>query len=105
MKIFNALSGQMVDAPCMMALDKVSSSQAAAMLAEEVESYIGHAETATVISEELGVEIPFARRFGHLSIGERAIVAQVKGGRLPEGATSLPKEMWIEYLLVEVFPR
>lgn len=105
MKIFNAFSGQMVDAPCMVSLDKISSAQAATMLAEEVESYVGHAETAATVSAELGVEIPFARRFGHLAIGEVALIAQVNGGRLPEGCTTLPEGMWIEYLRVEIFPR
>jgi len=39
-----------------------------------LESYIGHASTAAVLSKELGVEVSVNRGEARLSIGDRAIV-------------------------------
>ena len=55
-----------------------------------------------IVSKMLGMEIPFQRRFAKLQPGEAAIIAQVKGGRLPEGATTLPEGMEIVFILVMV---
>ena len=100
MKIFNAFSMQMVGSEGHLDWKTIPTDEAAKLLQEDVESYIGHPDTAAVVSDLLGVEVPFARRFGTLSDGEHALVAQVKGGRLPEGATSLPEGMRLEFLLV-----
>lgn len=68
----------------------------------KVESYIGHADTAAVISNLLGTEIPMNRVFGKVSPGDYVIVAQVVGGRLPEGATTLPDGVEIKFIRVEI---
>lgn len=76
--------------------------EAARLLFNSVDSYIGHADTAAVVSDILGVEVECQRRFGHIDKGETAIVAQVVGGRLPEGCTKLSENMEIKFYKVEV---
>lgn len=104
MKLFNAFSIQMISSmeEASVSFKKITVEQAKNLLAGEVESYIGHAETAVVVGSMLGMEIPAQRRFGTLSVGETAIVAQVLGGRLPEGATTLPEGMSIQFFQVTV---
>ena len=67
-----------------------------------LESVIGHADTARLVSDILGVELPANRATVKLQKGEKMIVAQYSGPRLPEGATSLPEGAMIEFVLVEV---
>lgn len=68
----------------------------------DLESVIGHADTARIVSDILGVELPANRATVKLEKGEKMIVAQYSGPRLPEGATSLPEGAKIEFVLVEV---
>lgn len=105
MKLFNAFSIQMVAAlnEASVSFKKIDVEQAKSLLAgNEVDSYVGHVDTANIISGILGMEIPAQRRFGTLVPGEVAIVAQVVGGRLPEGATTLPDGMSIKFFQVTV---
>ena len=104
MKVFNAFSIQMISSmeEASVSFKKISIGQAKSLLADGVESYIGHAETAQVVSAMLGLEVPAQRRFGTLAPGETAIVAQVIGGRLPEGATTLPEGFSIQFFQVTV---
>ncbi len=67
-----------------------------------LKSCIGHADTAAVISNDLEFELPMNRETVSLQPGQRVIVAQYKGPRLPEGATSLPEGATIDYLWVTV---
>lgn len=50
------------------------------------ESAIGHESTAKVLSRELGIPIKVNRISVSLDRGDSAIVAQISGPRLPEGA-------------------
>ena len=104
MKLFNAFSIQMISSleEASVSFKKISVGQAKNLLAGEVESYIGHADTAVVISDMLGMNVPAQRRFGSLVPGETAIVAQVVGGRLPEGCTTLPDGFSIQFFQVTV---
>lgn len=108
MKIMNAFSIQMIldligdDNRVITEFESLTKEKAAALLEGEVDSFIGHKETADIVSKMLGMEIPFQRRFAKLVPGEAAIIAQVKGGRLPEGATTLPEGMEIVFILVMV---
>lgn len=52
---------------------------------------IGHADTAAVIGSYLGVEIQVNRENIALESDDVLYVAQLQGGRLPEGATTLPE--------------
>lgn len=59
-------------------------------------SVVGHQDTATV----LGVE--FNRQNISLKKGDILFVAQIVGGRLPEGATKLPDGFKFKFMQVEV---
>ncbi len=88
--LLNAFSLQMVDVPCSVHFEEVSE------LPEGLVSAVGHADTARV----LGVE---PNRINvHLSKGDTAYVAQLQGGRLPEGSTTLPEGFSFKYIKVNV---
>jgi hypothetical protein len=56
-------------------------------------SVVGHQDTANVLTTLLGVEVPMNRVSVRLEAGDVLYVAQVTGGRLPEGCTTLPQGM------------
>ena len=66
------------------------------------QSIIGHADTAVVVSDLLGREVPMNRQSVHLNAGDVLYVAQITGGRLPEGATTLPEGFSLEFRKVIV---
>jgi len=68
------------------------------------QSFVGHANTAAILTNMLGVEVTMNRGDVTLNVGDELIVAQYKGPRLPEGATSLPEGARIDFLLVTRFP-
>ena len=77
------------------------------LTAEEVavlplESAIGHADTAKVVGGLIGVDLSANRANVFLKPGEKMVVAQYIGPRLPEGATQLPEGARIEFRLVEI---
>ncbi len=88
--LLNAFSLQMIDAPCTIVVNEVSS------LPDGLVSAVGHADTAAVLG------VPFNRVNVHLNVGDVAYVAQLQGGRLPEGATTLPDGFSFKFLRVEV---
>lgn len=104
MKLFNAFSIQMISSlnEASVSFKKITAEQAKNLLAGGVESYVGHIDTAAVIGDLLGMEVPAQRRFGTLAPDETAIIAQVLGGRLPEGATTLPEGFSIQFFQVTV---
>lgn len=69
-------------------------------LGKEFTSAVGHADTAHVLSEELQVEVPMNRVFVSLGKDDTLLVAQLIGGRLPEGATTLPEGFEFKFLKV-----
>lgn len=69
------------------------------ILKNGVSSAIGHADTASVLSHMLGLEIP-ANRVNIQLNNDPIIVAQIIGGRLPEGATTLPEGIKIKFFVV-----
>lgn len=88
--LLNAFSLQMVDIPCIALFEEVD------VLPDGLTSAIGHADTAHV----LGVE---PNRINvHLSEGDIAYVAQLQGGRLPEGSTTLPDGFSFKFIKVKV---
>jgi hypothetical protein len=67
----------------------------------EFESAVGHADTAAVFSNELGLPILANRVSVKLTDpSTRALVGQYVGPRLPEGATRLPDGATIEWWIV-----
>lgn len=78
----------------------ISLDEAREIAAKGLESAIGHADTARIVSDLLGVEIPSNRVDIRLQNRDRILVAQYSGPRLPEGATTLPEGAKIEFWLV-----
>lgn len=60
-------------------------------------SAIGHADTAAVVSDIAGITVPCNRISVHLDPGDILYVAQVVGGRLPEGSTTLPEGFKLKF--------
>ena len=60
------------------------------------ESCVGHIDTAALLG------VPFRRVSVTLVPGDILFVAQVVGGRLPEGSTTLPPGARIEWAQVQV---
>ena len=71
----------------------------------KIKPCIGHADTAAVIGNYLGVEIPVNRESITLESGDVLYVAQLQGGRLSEGTKTLPegfKFVWYAVTYQEV---
>jgi len=69
-----------------------------------LQSAIGHADTAAVVSGLLGLDLPANRVNVQLGKKDRCVVAQLMGGRLPEGSTTLPENMQIKFFCIETWP-
>ena len=76
--------------------------EARALLGQGFVSAVGHAETAGILEEMLGLPVPANRINVTLQKGDVAVVAQYIGPRLPEGATTLPEGARIEFWLVQL---
>lgn len=88
--LLNAFSLQMVDVPCVAVYEEVDA------LPDGLTSAIGHQDTANVLG------VPMNRINVHLSEGDVAYVAQLQGGRLPEGSTTLPDGFSFKFIKVKV---
>ena len=84
----NAFSLQMVN---MEAYSLHVEEVAPADVPQEAVSCIGHSDTAHVVSHLLGREVPCQRISVSLHQGDVLYVAQLVGGRLPEGSVTLPE--------------
>ena len=62
-----------------------------------LESAVGHADTATVLSTLLSFPVECNRVNVELDRDHSLVVAQYRGPRLPEGATELPAGATIEF--------
>ena len=100
MTLANAFSLQMVQSfPVSILVEEVTPQ----FVAENVtSSAIGHQDTAAVLSSCLGVEIKVNRTNISIKSGDVILVAQLIGGRLPEGTTSLPAGFKFKFLKVTV---
>lgn len=98
----NAFSLQMLetDKPHNIRTVPVTASETAEALRGGFVSAIGHADTARVVSGLLGLDALCQRINVRLAEGDTLYVAQVTGGRLPEGATTLPEGMALAFLRV-----
>lgn len=88
--ITNAFSLQMVDFPANIHVEEVPS------LPSGLVSAVGHQDTANVLG------VPMNRINIHLEKGDTLYVAQLMGGRLPEGATTLPEGFHFKFIKVEL---
>jgi hypothetical protein len=93
MKLLNAFSVQMLrEFPARVIFTEISRPKDLRAL----ESAIGHPDTARVLGVKMNrVNVSLAR-------GARAIIAQLQGGRLPEGAVELPEGFRFKWILVDV---
>jgi hypothetical protein len=91
MYLLNAFSLQMIDIPSEVSFEEVKE-----LPQEGLISAIGHQDTAKV----LGVEMN--RINVHLNPGDIAYVAQLIGGRLPEGSTTLPEGFSFKFIKVTI---
>lgn len=78
-------------------IEKVSATEVAGA---EFVSVVGHPDTAAVVGDILGKNVVFNRCNLSLSKGDVLYVAQLMGGRLPEGATTLPEGFTLEFIKV-----
>lgn len=88
--LLNAFSLQMVDVPCNVRFEEVDK------FPDGLTSAIGHQDTANVLG------VPMNRVNVHLSEGDVAYIAQLQGGRLPEGSTTLPDGFTLKFIKVTV---
>lgn len=104
MKLLNALSLNMYDGGKLVPVtNRIDIERIKDVYSEmQFESCIGHQTTAEILSSMLGRDIPCNRCTVDLKEGEKAIIAQYKGPRLPEGATKLPEGAEIVCYLVEM---
>lgn len=98
----NAFSLQMISMRGVRYMDVRIEQVSAADVPVEAVSIIGHADTAAVVGSLLGRTVEMARISVTLSDEDVLYVAQVQGGRLPEGATTLPEGVAISFLKVTV---
>ena len=98
MYLGNAFSLQMVADNAIICKVEVSPEQ----VPVNAESIIGHKDTAAVVSTILGMNVPCNRASVMLDDEDTLYVAQVVGGRLPEGATIIPDGMEIKFYRITV---
>ena len=101
MYILNAFSLNMIVGNADVVVREVSQ-KVAAILADACVSAVGHADTAVVFSNVLGVIVPCNRATVALKEGDVALVGQYSGPRLAEGVTSLPEGATIKWVVVAV---
>jgi hypothetical protein len=85
--LVNAFSIQMLSGPATVRFEEIDATE----VPTDVVSAIGHADTAAVLSDLLGFEVPMNRINVALDENTELYVAQLVGGRLPEGSTTLPE--------------
>lgn len=65
-------------------------------------SAVGHPDTAMVLTDMLGKNVPCNRVSIKLTPYDTLIVAQIIGGRLPAGTTKLPDGFKMQFLKVTI---
>ena len=91
MYLLNAFSLQMIsEFPSNVKFEEVET------LPNGLVSAIGHQDTANVLG------VPMNRVNVSLSKGDVAYIAQLQGGRLPEGATTLPNGFTFKFIKVSI---
>src|SRR5690606_8382567 len=99
--LVNAFSIQMLPGPATVRFDEIDATEVPA----DVVSAIGHADTAAVLTNMLGFEVPMNRINVTLDENTELYVAQLVGGRLPEGSTTLPEGFAFKFYRVTIVQR
>ena len=93
--LLNAFSLQMLEGDATVRFSEVSRDEVFST-GHRLVSAIGHQDTANVLGVEMNrINITLKK-------GDVAFVAQLQGGRLPEGSTTLPKGFSFKFFKVEV---
>ncbi len=96
--LVNAFSIQMLSGPATVKFDEIAPEEIPA----DVVSAIGHADTANVLTNMLGFPVSLNRVNVTLDENTEMYVAQLIGGRLPEGATTLPEGFRFKFFRVKI---
>jgi hypothetical protein len=106
MKLLNAFSVNMLQlggsVHRQVEFQLVSTQRVRALLSRGFESAVGHADTARIFGQILDLPVEANRTTVTLASGEKAILGQYIGPRLPEGATALPEKARIDWIIVTV---
>lgn len=94
----NAFSIQMLPGPTTVRFEEIDTTE----VPTDVTSAVGHADTAAVLTNILGFEVPMNRVSVSLDEFTELFVAQLVGGRLPEGSTSLPEGFKFKFFRVTI---
>jgi hypothetical protein len=94
----NAFSIQMLPGPTTVRFEEIDTTE----VPTDVTSAVGHADTAAVLQTLLGFEVPMNRMNVTLDENTEMYVAQLVGGRLPEGSTTLPEGYEFRFYRVQV---
>ncbi|MFU0783749.1 MAG: CDC48-2 domain-containing protein [Thermoanaerobacterium thermosaccharolyticum] len=102
----NAFSLQMLDLqrPSNVEVEPLTLDKVKSLLKEGFISAVGHQDTSAVLSDILGLDVPCNRINVHLTPDNVLVVAQLVGGRLPEGSTKLPDGFSFQFVKVRVLP-
>jgi len=100
----NAFSLQMLDLQrtSNVEVEPLTLDEVKSLLKEGFVSAVGHQDTGAVLSDMLGLDVPCDRINVHLTPDDVLVVAQITGGRLPEGTTSLPLGFTLKFVKVRV---
>jgi len=96
--LVNAFSIQMLQKGGLVRFDEIAPED----IPTDVVSAVGHADTAAVLSNMLGFEVPMNRMNISLDEDTEIYVAQLIGGRLPEGSTTLPEGFAFKFYRVTI---
>lgn len=94
----NAFSIQMLSGPATVRFEEIDAAEVPA----DVVSAIGHADTAAVLTNMLGFPVAMNRINVTIDENTELYVAQLTGGRLPEGATTLPEGFSFKFYKVTI---
>lgn len=94
----NAFSIQMLERGGLVKFEEISLED----IPSDVVSAVGHADTANVLTNMLGFEVPVNRISVTLDTETELFVAQLVGGRLPEGSTTLPEGFKFKFFRVRI---
>jgi len=96
----NAFSPNMLATmPTNLRFAEITVAVAAEYVSGGVEHAVGHASTAAVFADVLGVPVPTNRTTITLEAGDKLVFGQYRGPRLEEGVTTLPEGATIQWLL------
>jgi len=88
--------------PAQPAFRELTLEEVRTVLAAGFQSAVGHADTAAVFQDVLGLEVTAVRATLQLQTGQEAIIGQYRGPRLPEGCKILPDGAAIQWVHLTV---